>query len=40
MRTYRMLLTLVVGSAWLFGALAFAGDAPRPDGTVSVQLEA
>ena len=39
MRMYRMLLTLVVGSACLFGALGFAGEAPKPDGTVSVQIE-
>jgi hypothetical protein len=34
-----MLLTLVVGSACLFGALGYAGDAPKPDGTVTVQVE-
>jgi hypothetical protein len=39
MRTYRMLLTLVTGSACLFGALGYAGDAPKPDGTVSVQVQ-
>lgn len=40
MRMYRRLLAVVVGSACLFGALGFAGDAPKPDGTVSVQVEA
>ena len=39
MRMYRLLLTLVVGSACLFGALGFAGDAPQPDGTVSAKVE-
>jgi hypothetical protein len=39
MRMYRMLLTFVVGSACLFGALGFAGDAPKPDGTVSAKVE-
>jgi hypothetical protein len=39
MRTYRMLLTLVVGSMCLFGALVYAGDAPKSDGAVSVQVE-
>ena len=39
MRMYRMLLTLVVGSACLFAAFGFAGNAPKPDGTVSVQVE-
>jgi len=34
-----MLLTLVVGSACLFGALGYAGDAPKSDGTVSVKVE-
>ena len=39
MRMYRMLLTLVVGSACLSGTLGYAGDAPKPDGTVSVKVE-
>jgi hypothetical protein len=38
MRMDRMLMTLVVGSACLFGALGYAGDAPKPDGTVSVWI--
>ena len=38
-RVYRMLLTLVVASACLFGALGYAGEAPQPDGTVSVKVE-
>src|SRR5919198_3149152 len=40
MRMYRIFLTLVVGSACLLNALGYAGEAPKPDGTVSVQLEA
>jgi hypothetical protein len=40
MRMYRMGLTVVVGSACLFGAFGFAGDAPKPDGTISVKVEA
>jgi hypothetical protein len=39
MRVYRMLLTLVVGSICLFGVLVYAGDAPKSDGAVSVQVE-
>jgi hypothetical protein len=39
MRMYRMLLTLVVGGACLFGALGYAGEAPKPAGTVSVKVE-
>jgi hypothetical protein len=39
MHMYRMLLTLVVGSACLLGALVYAGEAPKPDGTVSVKVE-
>src|SRR5262245_38760611 len=39
MRMYRMFLTLVLGSACLFAAPGFAGDAPKPDGTVSVEVE-
>jgi hypothetical protein len=32
-------LTLLVGSACLFGALGYAAEAPKPDGTVSVRVE-
>ena len=39
MRIYRILLSLVVGSACLLSTLGYAGEAPKPDGTVSVQLE-
>jgi hypothetical protein len=39
MRLCRMVLTLVVGSASLLAALGLAGHAPKPDGTVSLQVE-
>ena len=39
MRMYRILRTLVVGSTCLLSALGYAGEVPKPDGTVSVKLE-
>jgi hypothetical protein len=36
---YHVFLTLVVGSACLLSALGYAGEAPKPDGTVSMQIE-
>jgi hypothetical protein len=38
-RMYRMFLTLMLGIACLFAAFGFAGNAPKPDGTVSVKVE-